>query len=256
MAWSPTQYLKFEDQRTRPARDLLAQVPLETVTRGVDLGCGPGNSTELLIERFGHGHIAALDSDAHMVEAAAKRLPGTRVDHADLATWQPGEPQDLLYANAVFQWLPDHIDIFDRLMDGLRPGGVLAIQMPDNRNEPSHLIMEETAQDGPWRHAFAKNPARRADMPTTADYYNRLTGKSAQLDIWHTIYNHPLAGAEAIVEWVKGTGLMPYLARVAAEDHGRFLSEYTARIARAYPPLADGKVLFRFPRLFIVAVKR
>lgn len=256
MAWSPAQYLKFEDQRTRPAHDLLAQVPLEHIDRGVDLGCGPGNSTELLVERFGPAAISGLDSDANMVEAARRRLPDITFTLADLATWQPSGPQDLLYANAVFQWLPDHLDIFDRLMDGLRPGGVLAIQMPDNRNEPSHLLMEETAQDGPWSAAFAASPARRPDMPTPSDYYNRLVGKSARLDIWHTIYNHPMNGAGAIVEWVRGTGLMPYLARVAQDDQARFISDYTARLERAYPPLADGNVLFRFPRIFIVAVKR
>jgi trans-aconitate 2-methyltransferase len=255
MAWSPTQYVKFEDQRTRPARDLLAQVPLAEVTRGVDLGCGPGNSTELLIERWGAQGISGLDSDANMIEAARKRLPGTSFALADLATWQPDEPQDLLFANAVFQWLPDHIDIFDRLMDGLVAGGVLAVQMPDNRDEPSHLLMEETAQDGPWRNAFSESSARRPDMPTPSDYYNRLIGKSARLDIWHTIYNHPLDGGAAIVEWVKGTGLMPYLARVAPEEREQFINEYRVRIERAYPPTIDGKVLFRFPRVFIVAVK-
>jgi trans-aconitate 2-methyltransferase len=115
--------------------------------------------------------------------------------------------------------------------------------------------MEETAQNGPWRDAFRKSSARRTDMPTPSDYYDRLIGKSARLDIWHTIYNHPLDGASAIVEWVKGTGLIPYLARVAPEEHEQFLNEYRVRIERAYPPLADGKVLFRFPRVFIVAVK-
>ena len=163
MAWSPAQYVKFEDQRTRPARDLIAQVPLETVARGVDLGCGPGNSTKLLIERWGAAGISGLDSDADMVEAARKRLPGTAFSLADLATWQPSEPQDLLFANAVFQWLPNHLDIFERLMDALVPGGVLAVQMPDNRNEPSHLLMEEAAHAGPWRDAFLRNPARRAE---------------------------------------------------------------------------------------------
>jgi trans-aconitate 2-methyltransferase len=255
MAWSPAQYVKFEDQRTRPARDLIAQVPLDGVGRGVDLGCGPGNSTELLIERWGAHGISGLDSDENMLDAARKRLPGTTFTRADLATWQPDLPQDLLFANAVFQWLPDHIDVFERLMDGLAPGGVLAVQMPDNRDEPSHLLMEETAESGPWKDAFRQSPARRPDMPAPADYYDRLIGKSARLDIWHTVYNHPLDGAQAIVEWVKGTGLMPYLARVVPDEREQFINEYSVRIERAYPPLVDGKVLFRFPRVFIVAVK-
>ncbi|MDB5524681.1 MAG: tam [Rhizobium sp.] len=255
MPWSPSQYVKFEDERTRPARDLLAQVPLDSLDRAVDLGCGPGNSTELLIERFGAAQVSGLDSDANMVEAARKRLPGTTFTQADLATWKPGAPQDLLFANAVFQWLPEHLDIFDRLMDELSPGGVLAVQMPDNLDEPSHLLMEESAHAGPWRSAFEGRSTRRAALPSPSVYYDRLVARSSRLDIWHTIYNHPMNGAGAIVEWVKGTGLMPYLQRVPPQQRDDFVEDYTARIARAYPALSDGKVLFRFPRLFMVAVK-
>src|SRR5882724_10114865 len=137
MAWSPSQYVKFEDERTRPARDLLAQVPLETVTAAIDLGCGPGNSTELLIQRYGLDVVSGLDSDPNMLHAARKRLPETRLFEADLATWKPEQPVNLLYSNAVFQWVPDHLAVLDRLMDGLTSGGVLAAQMPDNFEEPS-----------------------------------------------------------------------------------------------------------------------
>jgi trans-aconitate 2-methyltransferase len=156
MAWSASQYVKFEDERTRPARDLLAQVPLKRIERAVDLGCGPGNSTELIIDRYGASGVTGLDSDLDMLDAARERLPGTRFVEANLATWQPEEPVDLLFANAVFQWLPDHLDIFDRLMDGLSPGGVLAVQMPDNLTEPTHLLMEETGHAGPWKPRSSK----------------------------------------------------------------------------------------------------
>lgn len=156
MAWSASQYVKFEDERTRPPRDLLAQVPLDHVSRGVDLGCGPGNSTELLIERFGAAHISGLDSDDDMLAAASERLPYTKFSKADLSTWTPEAPHDLFFANAVFQWLPDHIDIFERLIGHLKPGGVLAVQMPDNLDEPSHRAMVETAADGPWAERFAQ----------------------------------------------------------------------------------------------------
>jgi trans-aconitate 2-methyltransferase len=256
MAWSATQYVKFEDERTRPARDLLAQVPLETVSHAIDLGCGPGNSTELIVERFGKQGVSGLDSDTNMLDAARKRMPETTFLQADLSTWQPEEPADLLFANAVFQWLPGHLDIFDRLMDGLKPGGVLAIQMPDNLNEPSHLMMEETAHAGPWASAFAAKSVRRKPLPSPSVYYDRLIGKSARIDIWHTVYNHPMDGAAAIVEWVKGTGLRPYLDN-AGEDHREaFTADYQERLAKVYPVLSDGKALLRFPRLFLVAVKK
>ena len=256
MAWSAGQYLKFEDERTRPARDLLAQVPLERISRAIDLGCGPGNSTELIAERYGTAGVSGLDSDTNMLEAARKRMPGTEFLEADLSTWQPDKPVDLLFANAVFQWLPNHLDIFDRLMDGLQAGGVLAIQMPDNLNEPSHLMMEETAKNGPWSEAFARKSVRRNTLPSPSVYYDRLIGKSARIDIWHINYNHALDNAAAIVEWVKGTGLRPYLDNAGAEHRDAFTADYLGRIEKAYPPLADGKVLLRFPRLFLVAVKK
>ena len=164
MAWSAGQYLKFEDERTRPARDLLAQVPLETAQRVVDLGCGPGNSTELLVARFGTAGVAGLDSDENMLAAARKRLPDTPFEKADLESWLPPEPVDLLYANAVFQWVPDHVSVLARLMDGLKPGGVLAVQMPDNLGEPLHVCMEETGAAGPWAPAFANGRMRRTPL--------------------------------------------------------------------------------------------
>jgi trans-aconitate 2-methyltransferase len=255
MNWSASQYVKFEDERTRPARDLLAQVPLESVHHAIDLGCGPGNSTELIVERFGAHGVSGLDSDMDMLEAARKRLPGTPFVEADLSTWLPSEPADLLFANAVFQWLPNHIEILAGLMDGLAPGGVLAVQMPDNVNEPSHLLMEETAHDGAWQEAFARQGVRRKPLPAPSVYYNSLIAKSARIDIWHTAYNHALESAAAIVEWVKGTGLRPYLDHAGPEHRDAFAAAYLERLKRAYPEMSDGRVLLRFPRIFMVAVK-
>ena len=223
MAWSSVQYLKFEDERTRPARDLLAQVPLESAARAYDLGCGPANSTELLVARFGKDGVIGLDSDPNMLAAARSRLKGTRFIEADLATWQPPEPADLLYANAVFQWLPDHLDVLARLMEGLRPGGVLAVQMPDNLQEPSHVAMEATAEDGPWRTRFQQRPARRIALAAPQAYFERLAPKSVRVDVWQSTYHHVMADVGAIVEWVKGTGLRPYL-----DVAGPLAEEFTA----------------------------
>ena len=256
MAWSPSQYVKFEDERTRPARDLLAQVPLETAANAIDLGCGPGNSTELLIQRYGIAAVSGLDSDPNMLHAAKKRLPGTHLFEADLSSWKPERPVDLLYSNAVFQWVPDHLTVLERLMDGLRPGGVLAVQMPDNFNEPSHTLMRDTAQAGAWRERFRGFDDRREAIGTPAAYFDRLVPKAARVDVWHTIYNHPLKDAAAIVEWVRSTGLRPFLDRAGPEHSEAFAADYLARIAKAYPPMADGRVLLRFPRIFVVAVKR
>ncbi len=256
MAWSSQQYVKFEDERTRPARDLLAQVPLTTLGTAFDLGCGPGNSTQLIAERFPQARVAGIDSDENMLEAAAKRLPGISFTRADLGDWMPAEPADLIFANAVFQWLPNHLDLFGRLMGGLAPGGVLAVQMPDNLTEPSHMLMEEALHAGLWGAPYAGRSLRRTPLPSPSVYYDRLIAASARVDIWHTIYNHPLADAQAIVEWVKATGLRPYLDAIRPEERAAFLAVYLEKITGAYPPLSDGRVLLRFPRLFIVAVKK
>lgn len=255
MVWSPAQYLKFEDERTRPARDLLAQVPDLPQGTAFDLGCGPGNSTELIRDRFPDAALSGLDSDENMLVAAAKRLPGIAFEKADLATWAPTAGASLFYANAVFQWLPNHLAIFERLMAALASGGTLAVQMPDNLGEPSHLLMEETARSPAFAELFAGRTIRRNPLPGPATYIECLTPQAASVEVWHTIYYHRLADAKAIVEWVKATGLRPYLDSLPEEMRAAYLADYTDRIRTAYPAMSDGKVLLRFPRLFMVAVK-
>jgi trans-aconitate 2-methyltransferase len=253
-AWSAAQYLKFEDERTRPARDLLAQVPLAAPARVVDLGCGPGNSTELLAERWPEAEIEGVDSAPDMIDAARKRLPERLFHLADVASWKAERPVDVLFANAVFQWVPDHLAVLDRLMDGLASGGALAVQMPDNLAEPTHLLMEEVARSDAFADAFEGLRLRREPLPDPAAYIERLSRKG-RVDVWRTTYHHALADASAIVEWMKGTGLRPYLEPLGGERRSAFLEAYRARIAASYPPLADGRVLLRFPRLFVVALR-
>jgi trans-aconitate 2-methyltransferase len=253
--WNAGQYLKFEDERTRPPRDLLAQVPLRSARRVVDLGCGPGNSTELLIARFPEAEVIGLDSSPAMLQQARERLPRGTFVQADLATWVPQEPTDLLFANAVFQWVPNHEAVLARLLQALPTGGVLAVQMPDNTDEPALALMKDVASSGPWAWTLALASAARDELPRPGGYYDLLRPLSAHLDIWHTVYNHVMAGPDAIVEWFKGSALRPFLAALDADMQRGFLAAYTTRIAKAYPPRVDGQVLLRFPRLFIIATR-
>ncbi len=253
--WSAEQYLKFEDERTRPSRDLLAQIPLADARRVVDIGCGPGNSTELLARRWPQAEVIGIDTSADMLRQARERLPRQTFIEANIAHWVPPEKTNVLFANAIFQWVPGHLKQLQRLLGTLAPGGVLAVQTPDNLDEPAHVLMREVAQMEPWRAMLAEAARARDSLPTPGGYYDALRPLCTRLEIWHTIYNHVLDDAAAIVEWVKGTGLRPFVDLLDPPDRKHYLAEYTARIASSYPPQADGKVLLRFPRIFIVAVK-
>ena len=249
--WSPATYLKFEDERTRPATDLLARVPLAEARHVVDVGCGPGNSTELLSQRYPSADILGLDNSPAMLDEARRRLPALRFEAAVASVWLPEPETDLVFANATYQWIPDHFTQLPKVLAALRPGAVVAVQMPDNVEQTTHRLMREVAQEGPW--AGRLKGASRAPLPPPRAYYEALQPHAARVDIWHTIYNHPLASAAAIVEFVRSTGLRPFVDPLDEALRVEFLARYSAQIAEAYPAMADGKVLLGFSRLFIIA---
>lgn len=254
--WNPALYSRYEDERTRPARDLLARVPLAQAARVFDLGCGPGNSTELLVQRFPDAAVVGTDNSEPMLASARQRLPQARFELSDITTWAPEAAPDLIYANAALQWVPDHEALIPRLFAALAPGGVLAIQMPDNREEPTHRLMREVAGEAPWAQAIGNPDRLRTELLGIDGYYDLLAGDAAVVDVWRTAYQHPMASAAAIVEWVSGTGLKPFVDPLPSELKSSYLAEYERRIARAYPARSDGKLLLAFPRLFIVAQKK
>ena len=252
--WNPALYSRFEDERTRPAAELLARVPLDAPRVVVDLGCGPGNSTELLAQRFPTARIVGTDSSQAMLATARQRLPQLSFEQGDIAQWAPAEPVDLAYANAALQWVGDHPRLLPRLLSALAPGGVLAVQMPDNLDEPSHRLMRETAA-ALLGIAADDGDKHRARILPAQQYYDLLT-LQADVDVWRTTYYHRMDDAAAIVQWLRATGLKPYVDPLAPNLQARFLAEYQHRIELAYPPRADGKRLLAFPRLFIVARRR
>ena len=253
--WSAAQYLKFEDERTRPPRDLIAQIPLARAERVIDLGCGPGNSTELLVARYPDAEVIGLDSSPDMLAQARQRLPTCAFIQADLVSWTPPGRTDLLFANASFQWLPDHQGVLRRMLQALPAGGVLAVQMPDNMDEPALALMSQVAGSGPWAGNPALAAAAREPLPRPEAYYDLLKPLCAKLDIWHTIYNHVMAGPPAIVEWFKGSALRPYLSALDPAMEHDFLAAYLEEIKQHYGARQDGRVLLPFPRVFMVAVR-
>jgi trans-aconitate 2-methyltransferase len=249
-AWNPNQYLKFADERTRPCRDLAAAISLPRVERIIDLGCGPGNSTTVLAERWPDADITGLDHSTSMIEVACREQPQRRWIVRDISDWAEGESErfDLVFSNAALQWVDDHETLYPKLMKRLRPGGALAVQIPSGFNELPHRLMRELAP------AKIKPKVWHAHEP--GFYYDALAPHAVRVDVWETIYQHVLPDADAIVEWYKGTGLRPYLEAIVEDtQREQFLTAYRARIREAYTPSPDGKVLFPFRRLFVVACR-
>lgn len=255
--WNATQYLKFESERTRPCDDLASRIPLQSPRRIVDLGCGPGNSTAVLATRFPQAHLTGLDTSADMIEKARKRLPNVQFALADLNSYTPSEPVDLFFSNAVLHWLPsvDRANVITRLIGSQASGAVFAFQVPDNLSEPSHAAMRQTAVNGPWAKTLESLQGGRDPFQSPQEIYDLVKPLCSKIDLWHTTYYHVLDSHEAIVEWLKGTGLKPFIDPLSLEERESFLNAYLKRLKEAYPVSNDGKVILRFPRVFMVAVK-
>jgi trans-aconitate 2-methyltransferase len=253
MTWSAKQYSTFEQERTRPVRDLVAAIALVRPGSAVDLGCGPGNSTEVLADRFPGAKVVGVDNSDDMLDSARKRLPATSFELSDIATWSPPAPVDVILANASLQWVPDHATLYPRLVRQLSAGGCLAVQTPDNLEEPAHLLARRIATSPAWVGKIGA-----VAIPPRHDgryYYELLKPLCTSVDVWRTTYMHVLAGPQAVVEWFKGSALRPYVQALDKTDQAAFLAEYLTGVTQAYPALSDGTVLLPFPRLFVVATR-
>ena len=253
-AWNPTQYLRFGDERIRPALDLLTRVSLDAPRTIYDLGCGTGAITAMLKERWPEAQVTGVDSSQAMLDRARTLEADIHWLERDLNEWEPEAPADLLYSNAVLHWLDSHETLFPRLLSGLKSGGVLAVQMPHNFSAPSHTLIAETVRNGPWREALEPHLREQPVLNTTA-YYDILSPHTAALDLWETTYLHVLPGEDSVVKWTKGSILGPLLERLDAADVPAFLEAYRRPIGEAYPRRGDGKTVLPFKRLFLVATR-
>lgn len=255
MSWDPKTYLAFGEERTRPARELLARIDLDNPARIVDLGCGPGNSTELLARRWPEAALEGVDNSPAML-AEAVRLPFRAVwTEADVASWRPVPRYDLIFSNATLQWLGGHERLLPRLAAQLAPAGIFAFQVPRNFKEPCHTLIHELAAEPRWRARLA-GLRDTAGVREPADYFDILEPYARRIDIWQTEYLQVLEGEDAVFRWMSGTGLRPFAQALDGAERDAFLADYRARLARAYPRRASGVTLYPFQRLFCVMQAR
>lgn len=253
--WDSDQYLKFANERTQPAIDLLARVAMDAPRSIADLGCGPGNSTALLRQRWPAAAVVGVDSSAEMLDAARKTFPDGAWQLGDIARWTPTVPCDVVFSNAALQWVPDHAHVFPHLLAQVAAGGVLAVQIPAHLNSPVHQAMLAVARDPAWRDRM--HVATNAiSVATPSIYYDLLQPLATRIDQWITEYQHVLDGPAAVIDWMRGTGLRPFLQALADDaERAHFEAMLLAEVANGYPRLADGRVLFPFRRLFVVAYR-
>lgn len=253
--WSPESYDVFAAARQRPVADLIAAIPPTAVNHITDLGCGSGLSTVLLSQRWPQARITGVDRSPAMLAQAQERVPTASFLEGDIAAHASDGPQDLIVANASLHWLDDHDALMPRLIQNLRSGGVLAVQMPDNLDQPSHRLMDCVAREAAFEHVLQEVPGRRAALEDAGAYYDILAPYCRSVDIFSIYYRHRLKRAEEIAEFFATTGLKPYLDVLDSPLRESFLTQYEARLRAAYPQRVDGSVLLTLPRLFIIAAR-
>lgn len=253
--WNSNQYLKFKNERTQPAIDLASRISFDNPKSIIDIGCGPGNSSEVLQKRFPSSKIIGIDSSSEMITKAKSQhndIDFVCCNVNDLFCRQ--EKYDIVFSNACIQWIPNHNELLKKLMNLLNDNGVLAVQIPYNQDEPIHKIISEVTQSRLWAECF-KNPREKYILKFSEYYYDVLAEISHSFDMWQTTYFHKMKSYESILEWYRGTGLRPYLAELNENQKAEFENEILNRIMQEYPMQVNGDIIFKFPRLFFIAIK-
>jgi trans-aconitate 2-methyltransferase len=262
MSWDPAQYLKFEAERARPFHDLIARIDVPEPERVVDLGCGPGNATATLLERWPGARVHGVDSSTEMIAKAAG-LAGPRLSFSqgDVESWRPGAAVDIIVSNAVLQWVPGHVELLPRWIEALRPGGALAFQMPSNVDGDAAQVFRAVATSAHWADRLAgvansHGPSASGGVVhPTAEYVDVLGDLGARVDAWETVYFHLLPGQDPVLEWYAGTGLRPYLDALDPAGREEFRAEVGRELRSAFPARDYGTVL-PFRRVFVIAYSR
>ena len=253
--WNPEEYLRFEEDRTRPSRDLAARVCAERVNTIMDLGCGPGNSTAVLAEHWPDAAITGLDSSIEMLDRARSTYPQHKWVQGDISQWaDAAESYDLVFSNTALHWLGDHATLYPKLLRRVVTGGTLAIQTPCHLDEPFHGILCDLQSSHAWRPRLPPGGVRARFGHDSGFYYDILAPVAASINIWETKYTSVMPGVESIIDWLNGTALRPFFDVLPDEaDRRRFVSDLENALRPEYKPRADGNVLFAFRRLFLVA---
>jgi trans-aconitate 2-methyltransferase len=261
VAWDPAQYLKFEAERARPFHDLVARIAVESPHRVVDLGCGPGNVTATLLDRWPSALVLGVDSSREMI-ASASSLAGPRLSFAvgEIETWQPDGPVDVIVSNAALQWVPSHADLLAGWMAALTKGGALAFQVPSNVDNGAAAVFRAVAARPRWADrlgsvAASWGPSQSGGVVRAGEeYVDLLAGLGYQVDAWQTTYFHVLPGEDPVLEWYSGTGLRPFLAALPESEHGEYRAEVAAELRAEFPTRSYGTIL-PFRRLFVIAYR-
>lgn len=253
-SWNPKDYLQFERERTLPCHDLVERIELSSPFRIADLGCGPGNSTAVLAERWPEASLVGIDNSPEMLKISRETQIKAEWLQVDIRNWNPTSLYDLIFSNAALQWIPDHETEIVRLFNMVSEGGALAFQIPTHI-DLWYSVLEKVVLNPKWVDRFHKFSSgfytHKLDF-----YYDLLSQRSKKIGLWETEYYHVLPDPEAIVEWTKATGVRPFLNRLSDQKtRDEFITQYTHEIARTYPKQRDGKVLFPFLRRFVIAYR-
>lgn len=254
--WNPESYLKFKKERTRPSIDLAEKIEAVNPKKILDIGCGPGNSTAVLKQRFPEAEIIGIDNSPNMIEAAAKTYPDMefRLIDASHELEKLGENTfDVVFSNACIQWLPNHAELLTEMMKLLKKGGVMAVQIPVNYDEPIHKIIRSISESGKWRDSLSGT--RSIATLSEEEYFDILSHISSDFSMWKTVYFHRMPSHESIIEWYRATGLKPYLSRLDDSGRQELEAEILEELEKQYPIRPNGEIIFRFPRLFFIAIK-